>query len=407
MYVKPNEKKKMINSPENRNRNRSINKQTVKGKIFLFALCGFDLGGAERQAMYLARYLKELGGDVRVWGHHHLYHGPEKVIEQCEAMNIPWAEYKFRWPCGKAALLRDSFRLLKGLYKERPDIILSYTKWPNIGCGLVWPWSPAKVFIWGQRDISPLKNDWPSSIAYKGASAIICNASHEINYLTQALGKTSVPMHVVHNGVKLDPPQKTRSQWRKALCIPQNAIIVTMLANLRSDKDHSTLLHAWRKVVDSYPKIGKIKLFLAGSHQESFDDVERLISELLLSENVTLPGQISDVAGFLAACDIGVLITQSEGLPNAILEYMDCGLPIVATDIPGNREALGDNADDQLCRPNDPENLAEKLNELILSPSLRHRLGDLNYKRSVSKFSIDTMCDKMSSIIIETLENRT
>jgi hypothetical protein len=72
-----------------------INVHPLKGKRVLFVLCGFDLGGAERQALYLARYLKGIGCKVRVWGHHHHKVGPELVIKECETSGIPWAEYKF------------------------------------------------------------------------------------------------------------------------------------------------------------------------------------------------------------------------------------------------------------------------------------------------------------------------
>ena len=382
------------------------NPQILAGKRILFALCGFDLGGAERQALYLACYLKNIGCDVRVWGHHHQYPGPERVIEKCETADIPWSEYKFRWPCGKAALVRDSFRLLKGLYRESPDVILSYTTWPNIGCGLLWRWSPAKVSVWGQRDLVPLKNNWIERLAYRGTSGVICNANHEIDYLNRLFGETRLPIHVVYNGIKLDLPQKTRAQWRAELGIPEDSIVVTMLANFRLDKDHSTLLHAWRKILNALRSSEEQPyLILAGALQESTEYVESLVSDLCLGDRVSLPGQIGDVAGFLSACDIGILCTHAEGLPNAVLEYMICGLPVVVTDIPGNREALGDDSDDQFCRVSDPDSLANRLQVLFDNPELRKIIGVRNRQRAETVFSIDKMCKKTVSIIESLLEN--
>ena len=379
------------------------NGHPLKGKKVLFVLCGFDLGGAERQALHLARYLKGLDSEVRVWGHHHRYRGPELVIDSCKAAGIPWAEYKFRWPCGKLALICDAWRLLFGLWRERPDVILSYTTWPNVGCGLVWSWSPAKVFIWGQRDLAPLKNNWIVRLAYRRASTIICNAAHEINHLSRSIGETKVPIHVVHNGIKLASPKLTRSQWRQNLDIPEDAFVATMLANLRTDKDYLTLLHSWRKVLDTSSTINIPRLILAGALQEASFDVQKIISGLSLSDSVILTGQINDVAGFLSSCDIGILSTRAEGLPNAILEYMTCGLPVIATDIPGNREALGDNFDEQLYIPGDAENLAVKLHELIRFQKLRNKLGINNQIRAKKKFPILKMCERMTSIIVQML----
>jgi glycosyltransferase involved in cell wall biosynthesis len=294
--------------------------------------------------------------------------------------------------------------LWQGLRRERPDIILSYTTWPNIGCGLVWRWSPAKVCIWGQRDVAPFKGHWVERFAYRGASAVICNAAHEMGHLNRSLGETSASMHLVHNGIHLAPPRKTRSQWRAELGMPDDVPVAAMLANLRSDKDHATLLHAWRRVMDSLASPEATpRLVLAGAHQESFADVKSLVSKLSLSNSVCLPGQVDDVAGFLSACDVGILCTRAEGLSNAVLEYMACGLPVVATDIPGNREALGDHADEQLCEAGDAVSLADKLQTLLRAPELRKALGARNRQRAAETFSIEAMCRSMSAVITNAL----
>jgi glycosyltransferase involved in cell wall biosynthesis len=376
----------------------------LRGKRILFVLCGFDLGGAERQALHFARYLKNLGCDVRVWGHHHRYAGPELVIEHCKAAGIPWAVYKFRWPCSKVALLRDGWRMLRGLYRERPDVILSYTTWPNVGCGLTWRLSPAKAFIWGQRDVR-LHADAVERFAYRRSSGVICNAAHEAEYLCHTLGKTRAPVHVVHNGIDLAPGQKTRIEWRRELGIGEDITVAAMVANFRLGKDHMNLLHAWRKVLRTIPKgQSRPRLLLAGAHQESYAGVYQLASDLDLLDTVIFPGQVKDVAGLLAASDIGVLATADEGLPNAILEYMASGLPVVATDVPGTREALGDDPQQPLCKPGDPDSLASRLQTLLHEADLRRRLGARNRQRASEEFSIGKMCETMAGIVGDLLK---
>lgn len=376
----------------------------LSGKRILFVLCGFDLGGAERQALYLAKHLKGLGCNVCVWGHHHRYRGPELVISQCEEADIRWAEYKFRWPCGKKDLVRDLSRLLWGLHHERPEVIIPYLPWPSVGCGLIWRLSPAKACIWGQRNTGDLRGDRLEKTAYRQASAIICNASHEVDYLKKVMGSTKAPVLVVHNGVKLDPPGSSYSQWRQKLKIDSDAVAVTMVANFRPQKDHKILLHAWKKLIsDSWIFKYKPVLVLAGAPQESYDAVHKIAADLELGNSIRFPGQIKDISGILGASDIGVLTTKKEGLPNAILEYMICGLPVVATDVSGNREVLGDRNDEQLCPKNDPESLAEKIRTLTISPDLRQRLGVRNRYRAIRKFSIEAMCKSMTDVIVSEL----
>jgi glycosyltransferase involved in cell wall biosynthesis len=293
--------------------------------------------------------------------------------------------------------------MLRGLYCERPDVILSYTTWPNVGCGLVWRLSPAKVCIWGQRDIR-LHGDAVERFAYRRSSAIICNAAHEADYLRRTLGKTSAPVYVIHNGIDMVPCQKTRAQWRAELGIGVETMVATMVANFRLGKDHVSLLYAWRRLLRMSLKGQSLpRLLLAGAHQESYESVHNLARDLDLLDSVVFPGQVQDVAGLLAASDIGVLATADEGLPNAVLEYMASGLPVMVTDIPGNREALGDEADDQLCHTGDVESLAQKLLALIQSPDLRSRLGQRNRQRALAEFSITKMCETMAGTVCDLL----
>ncbi len=377
-----------------------VNSQSIlAGKRVLFVLCGFDLGGAERQALHFARHLKNLGCDVRVWGHHHGFAGPELVIEHCEAAGIPWAVHKFRWPCRKKSFFPQLWGLLRGLYRERPDVILPYLPWPSTGCNLVWRFSPAQVCIWGQRDCGDLRGDAVQRFAYRRSSAVICNAAHEVDYLRHTVGETTAPVYVVHNGVEMAPARKARAEWRAELGIEENAAVATMVANFRHQKDHPTLLRAWRKVLSDNPKAQPgPRLLLAGAHQESYGSVRQLARDLGLLHSASFPGQVKDVAGLLAASDIGILSTTHEGLPNAILEYMTCGLPVVATDIPGNREALG-NEPQQFCKPNDAASLASTLEPLLMDANLRQRLGARNRQRALEEFSVGRMCKTMAGII--------
>src|SRR5439155_2520583 len=101
-----------------------------------------------------------------------------------------------------------------------------------------------------------------------------------------------------------------------------------------------------------------------------------------LGSSVRFLGDVEDVAGLLAASDVAVLSSPSESRPHAVLEAAAAGLPIVATDIPGIREALGQHQHAHLAPVGDAERLAENLVQLISQPALRAELGELN-RRSV------------------------
>ena len=377
--------------------------QILSGKRFLFVFCSLELGGAERQGLYLAQHLKSLGCNVRVWSNHA---DPGLVVDHCNDSGIPWAVHHFRWPCRKSSLVRDSLRMVWALHQERPDVIIAYTTWPNVACGLTWRLSPSKVCIWCQRNTWQLRGDAVERLAYRQVSAVICNAEHMVDHLRQTLGETPAPVFVVHNGVHLAPCLKTRAEWREELEIGEDTTVVTMVANFRPQKNHATLIHAWQKVLANSDK-DQIRphLLLAGASQQSYNAVYQLASHLGLLESVSFLGQVRDISGLLAASDIGVLTSDHEGLPNAVIEYMASGLPVVATDLPGNHEALGHKPQQPFCKPGDPDSLAARLKTLMYNQDLRQTLGARNRQRASEQFSIDAMCERTVSIINDLLNS--
>jgi glycosyltransferase involved in cell wall biosynthesis len=368
----------------------------------LLVFPGPELGGAERQGMHLARNLKSQGCEVHVWS---TLSGHGRVVEECAAENIPWAAHRFLWPCRKSSLVRDGLHLMRALRRLRPDVIVSYTTSPNVGCGLFWRFTPAKVCIWGQRNTSDLRGDRIERLAFRQVSAVVCNAAHEVEYLEKTLGKSKIPIHVVSNGLAPAPIAKTRQAWRSDLNIPQNAVVAVMLANFRPQKDHTTLLNAWAGMLkDANPDQPRPCLVLAGAPQFTFQEVRQLAEELKIIDTIRFPGQVHDVSGLLAACDIGVLISKREGLSNAVLEYMAAGLPVITTDLPGNREALGDGSENAFCLPENSNDLAERLLRLMLNPDARYVMGEQNRQRAEIRFSIEAMCEKTTEIAINLSE---
>jgi len=373
----------------------------LKRKRILLVFVSLELGGAERQGMHLARHLKSLGCDVIVWG----LLGTGLVKDLCRKADILCSIHHFNWPCRKSSLIKNSWNVLRALRQEKPDVILTYTTRANMSCGLTWRFSSAKVCIWGQRNVNDLLGHPLERHVYKRISGVVCNAQHQVDYLRKTLGETPAPISVIHNGVALAPIQKARMEWRKELHIDQSAIAATMVANFRPQKDHVTLLHAWRKMLSAIPdSYSKPRLLLAGAPQQSYEAVYQLASDLALLDTVKFIGQVQDISGLLSASDIGVLTSTHEGLSNSLLEYMASGLPVVVTDLPGNREALGDNFPQQLCHPGDVDNLAELLRALFLDSELRGQLGSLNQARALKEFSLESMCDKMTNLIGALLE---
>lgn len=104
-------------------------------------------------------------------------------------------------------------------------------------------------------------------------------------------------------------------------------------------------------------------------------------------------GPVTDMASLLKNTHILTLpSTYGEGLPKVILEAMACGRPVVATNIPGCREAVMDEETGLLVPPHDPETLAKAIERLITDPALRARMGTAGRARVVTYFSDEVVC---------------
>jgi glycosyltransferase involved in cell wall biosynthesis len=362
----------------------------LDGKRIVVVLCDLEMGGAERQAIHVAKHLMhDRGAKVQVWS----LGGEGLAARRCEDLGVPWrAPMRFHWPCRKSTLLRRLPRLAMLLRREHPDILLPYTTGPNIGCGLVWRLTGARACIWNHRSATGGLTGRPlERLAIRLASAVIANSSHAAAFLHRVLGAREDRVHVIHNGVEMDAAETDRCGWRERLQVSPDAFVASMVANFRPEKDHVTLLHAWRLVVRALESKGqKAILVLAGRPWLTHDQVRALAVELGLMAHVRFPGQVRDIAGLLGASDLGILASHTEGLPNSLLEYMACGLPVVATDIPGTREVLGADGARDLVMPHDSEAMGERILAYAGNPSLRRKVGERNCQRVAVHFSLNT-----------------
>ena len=164
------------------------------------------------------------------------------------------------------------------------------------------------------------------------------------------------------------------------------------------------MLAAWAKLCRS-PRKNPPVLLLAGrgGYDNTEEVIARLISEFNLVNRVRLLGSVEDVAGLLAAADLYVHSAVSEGLPNAILEAMAAGLPVVATDLPGIREAVGEEGAPYLVPAADVRALAEQLARFLIDSELCRTLGDALRQRAVTTFSVERMVGQMAVVMASPL----
>ena len=367
----------------------------LKGQRVIFVLGNLELGGAERQALILARHLAEHEQAlVEVWG----FNKSGPVANICEQHGIRWRVVPYPFQAGPLKRLSSLLRFAVTLRRVRPDVLLPYTSVPNVACGLVWKWTGARVCVWNQRDegIVPLTAKW-ERWAVKHTPHFISNSNAGARFLMEQLNVSAAKVRVVQNGIEELTAKLDRHAWRQRLEIDDTSFVACMVANLHSNKDHATLLKAWRTVVTARPDA---VLVLAGRHDDAYESLVALAYELGIERNVRFAGYVSDVSGLLSAVDIGVFSSRSEGCPNGVLECMAAGLAVVGTDIEGIREVVGPSGVQLLVPPGDAQALAEIILKLVGDPNLYFRIGEENRKRILQSFNSKSMCEETVSLLV-------
>ena len=172
---------------------------------------------------------------------------------------------------------------------------------------------------------------------------------------------------------------------------------VGCVANLRSVKNVDGLMRAAKAALAKFPQL----VFEVAGDGEQREELERLHAELGLGERFVLRGSVSDVAGFLRKMDIAVLPSHSEGMSNALLEYMAAGRAVIATDVGANGRLLDNGRCGLIVPPNDSTALVEALGALLANPLRAAGYGAAARRRVDAEFSRDAMRKRFEGFYAE------
>lgn len=184
---------------------------------------------------------------------------------------------------------------------------------------------------------------------------------------------------------------------------PSGTLLIGTISRLDAVKDQAGLIAAFRLLCDASPDAGsRLRLVIVGAGVER-RRLEQQIAGLNLGGQVRLLGNREDVAALLAEWDLFVLSSVAEGMPNAVLEAMASGLPVVATRVGGIPEVVGDGVTGALVPARDPEALAEALRRYTDDAALRAQHGSAGRKRVEGQFSLSAMLSAYEALYDELL----
>lgn len=380
---------------------------SLGGKRIIFVFAGEILGGAERGALDLALPFAHVeGAHVEILA---LDDRPGRARAIAEAEGIAWNSVRTPWTGSRLARTLSLLRVAVALRRLKPDVLLAHTNLPNVVCGLVWRLTGARVSVWNQWDVLGTRRFSAGLFrrALQATPLVITEAVHARDWLTEEWGADPSRIHVIRGEVQLSPPRDGRDVWRQRLGLSDGDFAVCMLAHFHSGKDHRTLLHAWRRVVDELREGPNPVLLLAGRPAGSENSVKALAFDLDLHDHVRFLGDVDDVTGLLEAVELAAFSSRSELFGRGATEPMSLGLPVVGTDVPGIREAVGEVGAPFLAPPGDDRALAAAILAFARDPALRARVGAANAELMKERQSAEATWRLYARLVAGMLDRKT
>ena len=208
--------------------------------------------------------------------------------------------------------------------------------------------------------------------------------------ITRTLGLRRESFSVLRNGVDCarfhpigDDPDRVAAM-RRRLGLPVDRVVLLAVGNVTAVKNHQLILEAIRSA-----GIGSDRYVLAIVGGDRLDGRVRAWASVNLSgHDIRLVGPTTAIVDWYHAADAFVLSSRSEGMCNALLEAMACGLPVVATDVPGNREVVRSDTNGLLAAVDDPAAFGDALSRVVADGKLRRRLGRAGQEHVAAEFDI-------------------
>jgi glycosyltransferase involved in cell wall biosynthesis len=362
----------------------------------------FDVGGTERHLTRVIPELRRRGIDIVLYVMER--GGPLESGLIAQGVPIEGAERGFlHWP-------RATLQLARFLRRERPDIVHFFLPRPYIYGSLAAELVGHRRRIMSRRSLANYMARYPAArtierALHRRCLGLIGNSQAVVEQLTAECGDAQ-KVGLLYNGVDIPDPAMPaeRGRTRQNLQISEQAITLAVVANLIPYKGHRDLIEALALIHEAMPR--PWSLLVIGRDDGIGGELKDRAGALGLADNIIWLGEQAGVDEFLRASDIFVLPSREEGFSNALLEAMAAGVPVIATAVGGNRDAVTDGESGLLVRPGNPSALGGAILKLAADAALRARLGAAARQRVRDYFSLDACVSGYEALYREINEQR-
>lgn len=346
------------------------------------------MGGAERHLAQLLPALKARGFDVELFV---LERGGELEAE------LASAGVAISGPVCRSGRTLHVLIAAAALYRRirhaRPDILHFFLPEPYLVGAIVAMMARHKTCIMSRRSLAHYQRHRPwlgraEQMLHRRMMALLGNSHAVVDELIAEAGDRR-KIGLIHNGVAISTPvsDDVRRRQRSAFDIPSDAFVMAIVANLFHYKGHSDLLDALGAVAPLLPR--PWRLIVIGRDEGEGPQLRSQAERLDIADRVLWLGERRDVDAILPVADVGLLVSHQEGFSNALIEAMGQEIPMIATAVGGNLDAIVDGECGRLVPPCDPAALGAAILDFAGNPAKRHAMGLAARERTLAMFSQD------------------
>ena len=287
------------------------------------------------------------------------------------------------------------------LQEEQVDFLNTHSSLDSWVGFLAWLTLGKKIILLRTRHLStPVKPNWPTRRLYRAPAAVITTSQGISEDLHQHLGVPLERLHTIPTGVSLADfaPRPADPGLAARLKLPPGSLVFGTISVLRSWKGHLYLLEAFKQLRDG----GLMAILLIVGDGPYRPVIEKKIQDLKLAEQVCLVGHQEAVPQWLAVMDVFILASYAnEGVPQALLQALAMGKPVVATRTGGIPEVIVPEETGLLVPPRDSRALAQAMSRLARDASFREVLGRQGPLLVASRYSLEHMADALEALYIK------
>ncbi|MGH7494846.1 MAG: glycosyltransferase [bacterium] len=359
-------------------------------------------GGTEKHLYHLVQHLDQEKFSCYLM----VMDGAPAVLRLYQEKGCRVLPYALERIYGRQAL-RLARELMRFLKEERIDVVQTFHFGSDTLGAMVSRLAGAPILISSRRDLGSYRTG-----CLKLIDRMIYPLFHHYISVCGAVSTTLIADGIprdriteIPNGVDLSdwpaPAEYSSAAIRQRLNLDREAFVIGNLSHFRPEKGHATFFAAIRRVSAHIPNL---KVLALGSGKER---IEPLIQQDSILKKIVVVDKVADAREYLPAFDLACLTpTMNEGFSNALIEEMAAGIPVIATDVGGNREAVVEGETGFIVKPGDDEAITARIIELYHNPELRRTMGAKARKRVEEQFSLEKMLARMENLYRSLLERR-